>query len=275
MYSAQAINDRLKNFSKDKNGFGPEKARVILALERIVARLMTDSFLREKLIFGGGFVLYKINDSNRFTRDVDAIISGVERSELIQRVSACLGLDIGDGFWFGNLIIEDLKIENGYGGIRFKVQVKAGLPRPTAAETKRLIRVHLDISLGIEREEYAENKNLSSLMNLYENVSWKIYPVEFICAEKIHSIFSKGDLNTRGKDVYDLGILLDSTDKEKLREAVNKTFQSRGDSTENILSVISSLDTSTLEESFKKSQFFDSSINFAVFWDKLISALHA
>ncbi len=47
--------------------------RVVLALERVVARIEAHKVLREKLIFKGGFVLLKTFDNQRFTRDLDAL----------------------------------------------------------------------------------------------------------------------------------------------------------------------------------------------------------
>ena len=56
--------------------------RIILALERIVARIEAHEILREKLIFKGGFVLYKIFESERFTRDLDALARELPRQDL-------------------------------------------------------------------------------------------------------------------------------------------------------------------------------------------------
>lgn len=74
MYNAQSINQRLKNFAK---------ANSISNIERVIARLVQDEYLCSKLIFGGGFVLYKELGSQRFTSDIDAIISDTDKNKII------------------------------------------------------------------------------------------------------------------------------------------------------------------------------------------------
>jgi hypothetical protein len=74
MYSSAQLNDRIKNAARALGVDDVNRVRTIVVLERIIARLVTNSFLKEHLVFGGGFVLFKEFGSNRFTRDVDAII---------------------------------------------------------------------------------------------------------------------------------------------------------------------------------------------------------
>ena len=83
MYNAQSINQRLKNFAKANSISNIERVRVILCLERVIARLVQDEYLCSKLIFGGGFVLYKELGSQRFTSDIDAIISDTDKNKII------------------------------------------------------------------------------------------------------------------------------------------------------------------------------------------------
>lgn len=90
MYNTHSINDRLKNIAKEKGFKDVERVRVILCLERIIARLMQNSYLHDHLIFGGGFVLYKNADSHRFTKDVDAIISVIDDKKLVKLVKESL-----------------------------------------------------------------------------------------------------------------------------------------------------------------------------------------
>jgi len=148
MYNSQSINERLRNFAKENNISNVERARVILCLERVVARLVQNDYLSSKLIFGGGFVLYKEVKSLRFTTDLDAVISGVEKEELVNKINQSLQLDLNDGFWFGEARVQKLEISSGYGGLRFKIPYKAGLPAPKDKDISKLRSIQLDISLG-------------------------------------------------------------------------------------------------------------------------------
>lgn len=61
-----------------------------------------------------------------------------------------------------------------------------------------------------------------------ENVSWMVYPKEFIAAEKLETFYSRGSANSRAKDVYDLlEILPQCLEKKELIGAIDQTFKNR------------------------------------------------
>lgn len=60
-----------------------------------------------------------------------------------------------------------------------------------------------------------------------EAMSWLVYPIETIVAEKLHALIAHGDTNSRSKDVYDLSIFLQKVDAKVLREALIKCFDYR------------------------------------------------
>jgi hypothetical protein len=92
--------------------------RVVLALERIVARIEAHKVLREKLIFKGGFVLLKSFDSTRFTRDLDALAANMQKNKLFSYVKEALSFDLDDGLYYGAPELEDLIDQGQYGGYR-------------------------------------------------------------------------------------------------------------------------------------------------------------
>lgn len=61
--------------------------RVILALERIIARVEVKKELKDKLIFKGGFVLLKTLLSNRFTRDLDALAHEIDKENVVPLIN--------------------------------------------------------------------------------------------------------------------------------------------------------------------------------------------
>ena len=98
---------------------------MIVALERAVARLEKHPKLSSHIIFKGGFVLFKTVDTTRFTRDVDALAIGISRQKVPEMVEAALNLDLNDGLWYGDLIVEDLVDQGPYGGFRFNCAFKS------------------------------------------------------------------------------------------------------------------------------------------------------
>jgi hypothetical protein len=78
----------LKVLSKNSDALGLNDLRMVVALERAVARIETVRDLADTLIFKGGFVLLKTTNSIRFTRDIDALAKNIrqEKSSLISKM---------------------------------------------------------------------------------------------------------------------------------------------------------------------------------------------
>ena len=59
MFSADQLKDRIRKAAKDLGIEDVNRVRTIVTLERIVARLVTNKYLKDHLVFGVGFVLFK------------------------------------------------------------------------------------------------------------------------------------------------------------------------------------------------------------------------
>jgi hypothetical protein len=267
MYSSQQFNARIKNVAQDLGVSDVNRIRGIVTLERVIARLMTNSFLKDHLVFGGGLVLFKELGTDRYTRDADAIISGIGVNELIHEVETALSYDLHDGMWFGDVTTEELSTESGYGGIRFKILYKIGDPAPFEEEKKKLRRIHLDVSIGVDLEDVATTKVTKSIIPSLHAIEWKIYPPEFIASEKIHCILDRGDLNTRGKDIYDLPYIFDEVSNDALLNAIKRTFSLRKFELSSLYEIAGAIDTEYIKKNYElilteKKQFsFDESWN--------------
>lgn len=79
---AKQISRVLKAMLEKEGQFHLNELRVIIALERAIARLSQDKVLAEHLIFKGGFVLLKSFESPRFTRDADALARAIPKEKL-------------------------------------------------------------------------------------------------------------------------------------------------------------------------------------------------
>jgi len=72
-----------------------------------------------------------------------------------------------------------------------------------------------------------QQEQTPSLIAGNDAISWSVYPIETICAEKIHALISHGDENSRSKDVYDLAIFLPKVDGLTLKNALKNCFNFR------------------------------------------------
>ena len=272
MFNADQINFQIKKVAKELGIADVNRVRIILTLERVIARLMNNPFFKERLIFCGGFVLFKEWGTNRFTRDADAIINGVSKEQLIIEVNKSLNLDLNDGFWFGDTLIEEISTESGYGGYRFKILNKLGTS-PTIVEMKNLKRIHLDVSIGVDLEDVAQNVKINSVLDIFDPFEWKVYPKEFIAAEKIHCLLDRGDLNTRGKDVYDLSQVLEEIPVDQLVSAIKRTFENPHFGMSDFYNIANEIDTELLKENFNKAIIVSRKKNFEECWEIILNKM--
>ncbi len=222
--SEQSLKDKIKVLAK-RQQIDTAKFQTIVVFERVVARLLTRDFIRENMIFNGGFVMIKSYDSERFTKDLDAIIRNVPAKNLFKEVKTALTTDIGDGFQFWNIEEENLDMKSGYAGIRYKFHYKLGDPLPPDADFKHYSKLHFDVSIDTDKLMLPIQAQLTPSLSEHEPFSWSIYPPEYIIADKFHATFSRQGQSTRAKDIYDLSLLLpDVEDVPELMKAVDFIF---------------------------------------------------
>lgn len=136
--SEEKILNHLKKLSL-KTGLTVNDLRVILALERAVARIEADSHLAESLIFKGGFLLFKSIDTTRYTRDVDALAKGITPQALTSLVKQALENNIHDCLWFGDVQIFSLQNQGPYGGLQFSVAFHINSKSPSIRQIKNYL----------------------------------------------------------------------------------------------------------------------------------------
>ncbi len=224
---ANTINKSLKAIAEKDKTLNFNELRLLIGMERVVARLEHHSVLRDHLIFKGGFVLLKNFESPRFTRDIDALAKDLTKAKLKKLVCEALKSDLEDGLWYGDVQFADLHLQDGYGGLRISFAFQIGDPPEDPSKIKKLSRLHLDLSFE-DPPSNANTVKMKSLVKEISPVSWNIYPIEYIVAEKLEAMFSRGSINSRAKDVFDLNFLLPKiSNKRALREAIEKTFIKR------------------------------------------------
>ena len=97
------------------------------------------------------------------------------------------------------------------------------------------------------------------------SLTWQVYPIETILAEKLHAMVILGDMNSQAKDVYDIQLFLPLANPVLLREALKSTFAFRRDQLPTaIWELLGSIDTTALKRGWstavsttKSSQQFD------------------
>lgn len=224
---AKFISKALREIAASDLRLGHNEWRIVVALERAVARLEGHKQLREHLVFKGGFVLLKTTNTARFTRDVDVLAVSVHRENIPSLVQSALARDLEDGLWYGPAEVKDLEDQGLYGSYRFIVPFQIGEP-PPEHKHKKLSRIHIDIGFSDKLPLKPKKEKMLSVLPDAMPVTWAVYPPEYILAEKLETFVARASANSRAKDIFDLNLLFRVCKNQKeITKAIQKTFQNR------------------------------------------------
>jgi Nucleotidyl transferase AbiEii toxin, Type IV TA system len=214
-------------------------------IERLVARLVSDKNLSKHLVFKGGFVGLRVYNSERYTIDLDALLVKTDIESTLKIVREKATLDLDDGVWFKFEDQVDLATQGEYGGIR---QIyRAGIGE-VLKNLKKAQSIHFDLGIGDPVTPGPQKMEIPSLLPKGEEISWSVYPIETIIAEKLHALISHGNINSRSKDVHDLSVFLPAANAVILAEALQKCFNFRNTEIPDSFSkVIKAINTTSLQ----------------------------
>lgn len=191
--------------------------------ERLLERISKSNY-RDEIILKGGVLLSSIiGDDERTTKDLDATLKGIPltKDKIETMFNEILNIKIDDGVLFELINIKDIRLEDEYGG--FRLNILASLDK-----NKTHITVELTTGDIITPREIKYSYNC-----IFEDKKIPImsYTIETIIAEKFQTIISRGVLNTRLKDFYDIYVLMntkmDEINLKTLKSAIRNTFNKR------------------------------------------------
>lgn len=193
-------------------------------LERFLERVSVSDYQDNFIIKGGFLIASMVGLDSRATMDMDATIKRYPVSEeTIQKmIEEIIKIDLEDDISFSFKSISEIREGDEYTG--YRVVMSANFP-PMAVPLK------LDITAGDKitpREIEYEYK----LMMENRNIRVLAYNMATILAEKLETVISRGDQNTRPRDYYDIYILTklraENIDLETLTYALDATTKKRG-----------------------------------------------
>ena len=222
MINIMQLKAKIKNISKEKN----ISAQLVLQnymMERFIERISLSDFQDQMIIKGGLLISSIVGLDSRATMDIDMTLKGkpVNEAFILDYINEISRININDEVKFDVVSITEIREMDDYFG--FKVSLIAGIGTMK-------IPLKIDITTG--------DKIISSEISyeyplMFENRSIKIkaYNLETILSEKIETIISRGNQNTRMRDFYDVYILLKlkskNIDYNILRLAIEETSQKR------------------------------------------------
>ena len=244
---AKSIASKLSNLSQ-KTGVTYQNIATAFLIERLLARLLANKDLAKCLIFKGGYVGLRVYNSARYTVDLDALLYKADIPTTLKQTVAAIETDIDDGTWFILESQADLKTQGEYGG--FRQTFRAGIgEKPKDVKRSQIICFDLGIGDPVTPQPF---KAQTQEMIGDGEVSWQVYPVETIIAEKLQTLIVRAGDNSRAKDIFDLNYYLSKTDIEILQLALKKCFKFRGTPMPaNFKKELSEIDRSLLKRGWK------------------------
>lgn len=222
MKTAVQLKALIKNLSKEKN----ISAQLLLQnymLERFLERISVSQYRNNYIIKGGFLIASLVGLDTRSTMDMDVTIKGhpVAEETILEMMSDIIKIDLSDGVSFDVGKISEIRESDDYSGYRVSLVGKfSTISQP----------LKLDITTG-DAITPKEIEYDYTLMLDGRKISVLAYNLATILAEKLETIITRGDQNTRSRDFYDVYILnklqTENINYEVLSDALYKTTQRR------------------------------------------------
>ncbi len=218
-----SVRQKLINLS-NKRGEDPNLVFIRYAIERLLYRLSCSRQSSKFVLKGAMLWAVWAGKPYRPTKDLDLLGFGDASAKAIRVIFSeiCKVTVEPDGMTFNpeTIRITEIREELEYPGQRVKLESRLGNAR---------INIQINIGFGDSIIPAPIEIDYPTLLDM-PSPHIKAYPIETVVAEKLETIVSKGVLNSRMKDFYDLRILSQEFefDGGNLSNAIKATFERRG-----------------------------------------------
>ncbi len=223
MKNAMQLKAVIKNIAKEKK----ISAQLVLQnymLERFLERVSLSRY-RDNFIIKGGFLIASmVGLDSRATMDLDATIRGYPVNEQMIRsmIEEIIAINVEDDISFRLKSVGEIREGDEYTGYRAAL---------SADYEKMAVPLKLDITTG-DKITPKEIEYDYKLMLENRSINVLAYNLSTILAEKLETVISRGDQNTRPRDYYDIYILTKlqaaNIDLLSLKAALDATAKKRG-----------------------------------------------
>jgi len=218
----ESLKAKIRNLA-NKIGVQPYLLMQNYFLERFLFRI-SKSVYKENIVLKGGLLIASIiGVERRSTMDMDTLIKNkrVDEKTILDMVSIIIEIDSEDDIKFEIFDIKEIRQIEEYYRFRVRIYTKLGKIQQTLS---------IDISTG---DVITPDKIEYLYKTLFNDsvIEIQTYNIETILAEKIETIISRGELNTRMRDFYDVYMLWTNKrayiDQITLVSAIKNTFLNR------------------------------------------------
>jgi len=198
MKNAMQLKAIIKNISKSKS----ISAQIVMQnylLERLLERISLSPYQSNFILKGGFLIAAMVGLDTRSTMDMDATIRGlpVNENAITQIFEKICHIPVNDDILFSVKHTEEIREKDEYEGLR--VTLEATYP-------PLVVPLKVDITTG---DKITPREIIYDFKLLFEPRHIKVlaYNLETVMAEKLETVISRGDQNTRLRDFYDIYIL--------------------------------------------------------------------
>lgn len=223
MRNAMQLKAVIKNLAKEKH-ISAQLVMQNFMLERLLERISVSKYQQNFILKGGFLIAAMAGLDTRATMDMDATIKGLPVNEQTVRgiFEDICKIELDDDVDFSFRSIGEIREGDVYTGYRVSL---------SANYQQMAVPLKLDITTG-DKITPKEIEYQFKLLLEDRSISVLAYNLETIMAEKLETVISRGDQNTRPRDYYDIYILTKlqyaNIENDVLKAALRATTEKRG-----------------------------------------------
>ncbi len=221
--NAMQLKAYIKNKAVEKN-ISAQLVMQNYMLERLLERISISKYKNNFILKGGFLISAIVGLDTRATMDLDTTIKGFDLSisNLQEIFESICSVEIKDDVTFEMYNISEIRESDEYPG--YRVHLKALYPPLKVPLT-------VDVTTG-DKITPKEIEYTFKLLFEDKTISVMAYNIETVLAEKIETVISRGQANTRPRDFYDIHIIYsmrsDRCNMTILKQALEQTALKRG-----------------------------------------------
>ena len=218
---------QLNALIRNKAAGDGDKAQILLRIymmERLLERISVSGYRDNFILKGGMLVSSLVGVDMRTTMDIDTTVRALPLTQEKAKafLEEIMAIDLEDNVSFRITKIEDIMEGHEYEGFRFHIEGVLEKLRQT---------IKIDISTGDAIIPAAVKYELPLILENRKIGLWA-YNMETLLAEKLETVMTRAEANTRMRDFYDIYILTRQKAFEfnptHLKEAFAATCRKRG-----------------------------------------------
>ena len=218
---------QLNALIRNKAAGDGDKAQILLRIymmERLLERISVSGYRDNFILKGGMLVSSLVGVDMRTTMDIDTTVRALPLTQEKAKafLEEIMAIDLEDNVSFRITKIEDIMEGHEYEGFRFHIEGVLEKLRQT---------IKIDISTGDAITPAAMEYELPLILENRKIGLWA-YNMETLLAEKLETVMTRAEANTRMRDFYDIYILTRQKAFEfnptHLKEAFAATCRKRG-----------------------------------------------